>query len=191
MASSSYQEVPEDERPILGDTTNRPGRASLQPSHRHTNTMPSSLAASSCPSVPYVEPNPNPNIPSHFSGSVVRTCEDLNDPDFLVYQKIEASIDEILDAVEPYFISCFSKYSTIGAYYDEEGFDVSKTPKFISIELDADSIQRWAEVETGVRKLIAHAYQAHNRPIPPIRFCCGGFTPATNPQQGSIANEYL
>lgn len=61
--------------------------------------MPSPATSTSRPTgVPYIEPNPNANIPAHFTASKVRSCDDLTDPDFHIFEETYEGLNQIPNA---------------------------------------------------------------------------------------------
>ncbi|KAL8782255.1 MAG: hypothetical protein Q9213_005558, partial [Squamulea squamosa] len=110
------------------------------------------------PTSPPIEPNSSPQLPPHFSMVEVFTSNDFTDIDCVVFSQIEAEIDQILSSVQPPFHSAFSNYGTISRYYDDEGYDPVLHPKLIVIEIDPQSVRRWAEVDPQIRSLVRRAY---------------------------------
>ncbi|KAL8830723.1 MAG: hypothetical protein Q9170_005603 [Blastenia crenularia] len=153
---------------------------SLQPSFtakiRHPTIVAKSSEQSPYSSTPYIEPNPNPQLPNNFCGNTdILTASDTNDPDFLIYRTIENDLNSILDAAEPYFRCAVVIYGTIGLDFDEEGYDPYENPKVLAIQIEEDSIHRWREVENQLRTLIVSTYQRNGRAVPPVRYIAGGF----------------
>ena len=191
------------ERSALGSITNQPqssrgsSRPTITPSHptsplhHRSNTMSTIPSSQAAPTAPSIEPNPNPNIPANFTLSLVEEFADPTDPEYTIFDSIQSELEDVLDAVQPPFVSALVNYGTCRLHVSDKGYDAYKNPKVLSIEIDSGSIQRWPEVAGRIERIVQNAYSAHSRLPPPIRYYRGGTgfcsSRSGNPQTSSTS----
>ncbi|KAI4095885.1 MAG: hypothetical protein LQ339_007123 [Xanthoria mediterranea] len=124
--------------------------------------------------LPAIEPNPDPNIPDHFTEMSICSSFDRDDPDYVIFQRIEDDLDDVLSNVTSPLGSCWVDYGTILYDADDDEFDPILHPKVLAVILEPRSIERWEEVDSQIRRLVNRAYNMHSRRVPPFRYYIGG-----------------
>ncbi|CAO1606470.1 hypothetical protein XANCAGTX0491_009968 [Xanthoria calcicola] len=155
--------MPSSARLAIGQSQRQPPFASS------SSTVQSAVKRS-----PAVEPNPNPNVPDHFTEISVCSSFDRDDPDYLVFRSIQDGLNDVLNDVTPPLGSCWVDYGTIRYNDDDDEFDPILHPKVLAVILEPRSIERWEEVDRQIRRLVNRAYNMHSRRVPPFRYYIGG-----------------
>ena len=69
-------------------------------------------------------------------------------------------------SVRPRYTAATIKYGTVGVKIGEEGYD----PRVLSVEIEAENLHGWGEVDGGLRSIVLNAYGRCQRWAPPMRY---------------------